>query len=141
MKMALEAAAAQRGLTGDNPAVGCVIVSNDELVAIGATSSGGRPHAEANALAVALDNAAKSTVYVTLEPCAHESKRGPSCATSLVEAQVSRVVCCLEDPDPRTSGAGFERLRSAGIVVEVGLMRDAGIVQVEEFIARVSLRM
>jgi diaminohydroxyphosphoribosylaminopyrimidine deaminase / 5-amino-6-(5-phosphoribosylamino)uracil reductase len=135
MQLALDAAAKQAGLTGYNPAVGCVIVKEGVILAVGATSAGGRPHAEANALEAAAQDCAGSTVYVTLEPCAHESFRGPNCASSLVSAKVARVVACLKDPDPRTSGAGFERLRAAGISVEIGLLAGAGHAQIEDFIA------
>jgi diaminohydroxyphosphoribosylaminopyrimidine deaminase / 5-amino-6-(5-phosphoribosylamino)uracil reductase len=136
MQLALDAAAKQAGLTGENPAVGCVIVKDGVILAVGATSTSGRPHAEANALEAAAQDCAGSTVYVTLEPCAHESSRGPNCASSLVLAGVARVVACLKDPDPRTSGAGFERLRAAGIKVEIGLLAGAGRAQIEGFIAR-----
>jgi diaminohydroxyphosphoribosylaminopyrimidine deaminase / 5-amino-6-(5-phosphoribosylamino)uracil reductase len=136
MQLALDAAAKQVGRTGDNPAVGCVIVRDGVVLAVGATSAGGRPHAEANALAAAAQDCVGSTVYVTLEPCAHESSRGPNCASSLVLAGVARVVACLQDPDPRTSGAGFERLRAAGISVEIGLLAEAGRAQIQGFLAR-----
>jgi diaminohydroxyphosphoribosylaminopyrimidine deaminase / 5-amino-6-(5-phosphoribosylamino)uracil reductase len=136
MQLALDAAAKQVGRTGDNPAVGCVIVKDGEILAIGATSAGGRPHAEANALVAAGKDCVGSTVYVTLEPCAHDSSRGPNCASSLVAAGVARVVACLQDPDPRTAGAGLERLRVAGISVEIGLLATAGRMQIEDFIAR-----
>jgi diaminohydroxyphosphoribosylaminopyrimidine deaminase / 5-amino-6-(5-phosphoribosylamino)uracil reductase len=138
MQLALDAASKQIRLTGDNPAVGCVIVKDGNILAIGATSAGGRPHAEANALAAAGKDCVGSTVYVTLEPCAHESSRGPNCASSLVSAKVIRVVACLKDPDPRTSGAGFERLRAAGVCVEIGLLAVAGRAQIEDFIARLA---
>ncbi|HWK36054.1 bifunctional diaminohydroxyphosphoribosylaminopyrimidine deaminase/5-amino-6-(5-phosphoribosylamino)uracil reductase RibD, partial [Sphingomonas sp.] len=81
---------------------------------------GGRPHAEAMALAQAGVGARGATAYVTLEPCAHVSARGPACAALLVEAGVARVVVALGDPDPRTNGAGIALLRYAGITVEVG---------------------
>ena len=65
-------------------------------------------------------SAAASIVYVTLEPCAHASERGPACADLIVGAGPAKVIVALEDPDPRTTGRGVERLRSAGIQVEVG---------------------
>lgn len=112
---------AARGRTAPNPNVGCVIVSDSgEIVGRGATTPGGRPHAEAVALAEAGEEARGTTVYVTLEPCAHESPRGPACSDLLVGAQPRRVVAALEDADPRTAGRGFERLRAAGIAVKVG---------------------
>jgi diaminohydroxyphosphoribosylaminopyrimidine deaminase/5-amino-6-(5-phosphoribosylamino)uracil reductase len=109
-----------RGTTAPNPNVGCVIVSGDRLLAEGRTHAGGRPHAEAVALEAAGAAARGATVFVTLEPCAHDGGRGPACAELLVDAGVSRVVAAMRDPDPRTDGRGFDRLRAAGIVVEVG---------------------
>jgi diaminohydroxyphosphoribosylaminopyrimidine deaminase / 5-amino-6-(5-phosphoribosylamino)uracil reductase len=133
MTMALKIAASQVGRTGANPAVGCVIAKDEEVVGLAVTSDGGRPHGEANALAQAGDRAVGSDVYVTLEPCAHVSVRGPTCAHSLVDAKVARVFACLEDPDPRTAGAGFSWLRAAGIECHVGLMRSEGQAQIASF--------
>ncbi len=108
------------GRTAPNPSVGCVIVHDGRVVGRGWTQPGGRPHAEAMALAAAGDAARGATAYVTLEPCAHVSPRGPACADLLIAAGVARVVACGEDPDPRTGGQGFARLRAAGIDVAVG---------------------
>ncbi|HEX8620395.1 MAG TPA: bifunctional diaminohydroxyphosphoribosylaminopyrimidine deaminase/5-amino-6-(5-phosphoribosylamino)uracil reductase RibD [Allosphingosinicella sp.] len=109
-----------RGTTAPNPNVGCVIVRDGTVVGRGWTQPGGRPHAEAMALAEAGESARGATVYVTLEPCCHLSDRGPACAGLLVEAGVARVVAALTDPDPRIAGGGFERLRAAGIDVATG---------------------
>ena len=81
----------------------------------GWTGAGGRPHAEAAALAMAGDRARGADVYVTLEPCAHRSQRGPACADLLVTARPARVIAAVQDPDPRTAGSGLARLREAGI--------------------------
>jgi len=108
-------AARGRPLSRPNPAVGCLVVNEGRLVGRGWTQAGGRPHAEAIALAQAGAAARGGTVYVTLEPCAHPSPRGPSCTDLLVAAAPSRVVVGIEDPDPRTAGAGIARLRAAGI--------------------------
>ncbi len=110
-----------RGRTGLNPAVGCVLVRDGRVVGRGWTQPGGRPHAEAMALDQAGDAARGATAYVTLEPCAHQSARGPACADRLVAAGVARVVAGLRDPDPRTDGRGLERLRAAGIMVTAGV--------------------
>ncbi len=120
MARALALAEAAWGTTAPNPSVGCVLVRDGMVVGEGATASGGRPHAEAAALAQAGDRARGATAYVTLEPCAHHSPRGPACADLLVAAGTMRVVAALPDPDPRTHGRGFARLRAAGIAVEVG---------------------
>ena len=109
------------GLTGANPAVGCVIVSGGRVVGRGVTQPGGRPHAEAMALAEAGDAATDATIYVTLEPCAHVSPRGPSCADLLVAARPARIVVAQRDPDRRTDGQGIERLATAGIAVTQGI--------------------
>ncbi len=111
---------AVRGRTAPNPNVGCVIVGADgQLVASGATASGGRPHAEAVALIAAGEKARGATLYTTLEPCAHASERGATCAALIPAAGVVRVVVGVADPDPRTAGQGVEMLRAAGVAVEV----------------------
>jgi diaminohydroxyphosphoribosylaminopyrimidine deaminase / 5-amino-6-(5-phosphoribosylamino)uracil reductase len=133
MRQALELARAQLGRTGANPAVGCLIVRDGEIVGAGATADSGRPHAEAVALERAGDKANGATVYVSLEPCAHQSLRGPTCSTSLIAAGVFRVVASVEDPDPRTKGQGFQALRNASILVEVGLLSEEGLAQIKDF--------
>lgn len=122
--MAAALSLAERGVgrTGNNPSVGCVIVKDGIVVGRGWTQPGGRPHAEAMALTQAGDAAVESTVYVTLEPCAHVSERGAACANLLAEAKPARVVAALADPDPRTAGKGFEALRCAGIDVEPNVL-------------------
>lgn len=115
--LAAAARLASRGrpLSRPNPAVGCILVKDGRVVARGWTREGGRPHAEAAALDHAGEAARSATAYVTLEPCAHRSPRGPACADRLIEAGVARVVVGVEDPDPRTAGEGLARLKSAGI--------------------------
>lgn len=112
-------AARGRPLSRPNPAVGCIIVNDCKVAGRGWTQPGGRPHAEAAALAQAGEAARGSTLYVTLEPCAHRSQRGPACADLIAEANPARVVVGVRDPDPRTAGHGIERLTEAGIAVEV----------------------
>jgi diaminohydroxyphosphoribosylaminopyrimidine deaminase / 5-amino-6-(5-phosphoribosylamino)uracil reductase len=119
MTAALALAARGRARTTPNPNVGCILEKDGRIVGRGWTQPGGRPHAEAEALAQAGDAARGATAWVTLEPCAHQSARGPACADSLIEAGIARVVCATIDPDPRTAGQGFERLRSAGIAVDM----------------------
>ncbi|WCM26544.1 bifunctional diaminohydroxyphosphoribosylaminopyrimidine deaminase/5-amino-6-(5-phosphoribosylamino)uracil reductase RibD [Sphingomonas sp. QA11] len=106
-----------KGLTAPNPNVGCVIVRGHRVVGRGWTQPNGRPHAEAMALAEAGAASGGATCYVSLEPCAHESPRGPACSDLLIAAGVARVVIALHDPDPRTDGDGISRLRAAGIEV------------------------
>lgn len=124
MRAALALAGRNLGRTWPNPAVGCVIVREGRVVGRGWTAIGGRPHAEAEALARAGAAAGGATAYVTLEPCAHVGRAGP-CTQALIDAGVARVVAALEDPDPRTAGKGFAALRAAGIAVEVGIEADA----------------
>lgn len=122
MAAALALAERTRGSTAPNPNVGCVVVRDGVVVGRGWTQPGGRPHAEAMALAQAGARARGATVYVTLEPCAHHSTRGPACADLLVQSGAARVVAALVDPDPRTDGRGIARLRAAGIDVADGLL-------------------
>jgi diaminohydroxyphosphoribosylaminopyrimidine deaminase/5-amino-6-(5-phosphoribosylamino)uracil reductase len=119
MRAALALARRSLGRTWPNPAVGCVIVRDGSVIARGRTQEGGRPHAEADAIAHAGDSLKNATVFVTLEPCSHHG-RTPPCADALVTAGVARVISALEDPDPRVKGQGHARLRAAGIAVEVG---------------------
>lgn len=107
-----------RPASAPNPAVGCIIVKEGRVVGRGWTMPGGRPHAEAVALEQAGTEARGAIVYTTLEPCAHESDRGPSCADLLREAKPARVVIAETDPDSRTDGKGIARLRSSGVAVD-----------------------
>lgn len=109
-----------RGRTAPNPNVGCVIVRDGRVTGRGWTQPGGRPHAEAHAIAAAGDIAG-ATVYTTLEPCAHLSARGPACADLIAAARPARVVIGAGDPDPRTNGLGIERLRGSGIAITTGV--------------------
>jgi diaminohydroxyphosphoribosylaminopyrimidine deaminase/5-amino-6-(5-phosphoribosylamino)uracil reductase len=103
--------------------VGCVVVSpSGEIVGRGFTAPGGRPHAEAVALDRAGTRAAGATIYVTLEPCAHEG-RGAACADVIAAAHPARAVIAMADPDPRTAGHGLKRLRDAGIAVTEGVLQ------------------
>lgn len=111
-------AARGRPLSRPNPAVGAILVRDGRVIARGATQPGGRPHAEAVALEAAGAAARGATLYVSLEPCAHPSPRGPDCAGLIAASGVARVVVGCGDPDPRTAGEGLARIRSAGISVE-----------------------
>ena len=124
MAAALALAERGHGRTAPNPNVGCVLVRDDIVVGRGWTQPGGRPHAEAMALMQAGDAARGTTAYVTLEPCAHRSPRGPACADLLIAAGVARVVAALRDPDPRTDGEGLARLSAAGIETDGDVRAD-----------------
>ncbi len=125
MAEAVALAKSARGRSAPNPNVGCVIVQGGKIVGRGATAQGGRPHAEAVALAEAGAKAKGADVYVTLEPCAHRSERGPDCTSLLIAAEPKRVVVAVIDPDPRTKGKGVRALRGAGIDVKTGIGREA----------------
>jgi len=125
------------GRTSPNPPVGCVIVRDGRVVGRGWTQPGGRPHAEQMALAEAGDAARGATVYTTLEPCAHQSPRGPACSDGLLTAGVARVVAALIDPDPRTAGQGAARLRAAGIAVTLGVRAGDAEDAMAGFLSRV----
>ncbi|GHD47640.1 riboflavin biosynthesis protein RibD [Thalassobaculum fulvum] len=137
MELALRLARAAVGDTAENPPVGCVLVRGGRVVGRGRTAAGGRPHAEAVALAQAGAAERGATAYVTLEPCAHHG-RTPPCAEALVAAGVARVVAAVGDPDPRVDGGGFEILRRAGIAVTVGVGEQAAARAAEGFLARVA---
>lgn len=113
-------------LCAPNPGVGAIIVADDgRVVARGWTMPGGRPHAEAIALAAAGEVTRGATMYVSLEPCAHVSPRGPACADLVAASGLARVVVGCADPDPRTAGQGMERIYAAGIAVELVPSRAA----------------
>ncbi len=116
---------AENGLftTTPNPRVGCVIVRDGEIVGTGWHEKAGGPHAEVLALAAAGARARGATAYVSLEPCSHHG-RTPPCAEALIAAGVARVVAAMQDLNALVAGAGFSRLRAAGIEVESGLMQD-----------------
>lgn len=119
--LAAAAALAERArpLSRPNPPVAALVVNRGVVLGRGWTGAGGRPHAEAVALDQAGDAARGATLYVTLEPCAHRSERGPACADLAVASGLARVVVGVEDPDPRTAGAGLARIAAAGIVADL----------------------
>ena len=128
-----------RGRTAPNPNVGCVIVADGQLIGQGATAAGGRPHAEALALQAAGPAARGATLYTTLEPCAHASERGPTCATTIVQAGIARVVAAIRDPDPRTAGLGLKMLRRGGVKVTTGTGKAAAAASLAGFLTRMAL--
>ncbi len=126
MRRALELAAQARGLAEPNPPVGALLVREGGVVGEGHTQRFGGPHAEVMALRDAADRCRGATMYVTLEPCAHEGKT-PPCAGALVEAGLRRVVVAALDPTPKTRGRGVASLREAGLQVDVGLCREESV--------------
>lgn len=134
MRLAIALGARGLGQVRPNPAVGCVIVRDGRVLARGWTQPGGRPHAEAIALAQC--DARGATAYVSLEPCAHHGKT-PPCADALIKAGVVRVVTALTDPDPRVAGRGHDMLRAAGIEVAEGVEAEAAARVQAGFLKRV----
>lgn len=128
MGLALALGERHLGLTAPNPSVGCVIVKDGRVVGRGWTQPGGRPHAEAEALARAGEAAQGATAYVTLEPCSNWGKT-PPCTKSLIEAGIARVVVGCVDPDPRVDGKGIAGLEQAGIEVRVGVREAEALAQ------------
>ena len=102
-----------KGTTGKNPPVGCVIVKNDILLSYGKTGASGRPHAEEDAINNVSDkkNLIGSSMYVTLEPCAHKNINGLSCAAQIYRAGIKEVFIGCVDPDPRTNKKGINFLK------------------------------
>jgi diaminohydroxyphosphoribosylaminopyrimidine deaminase/5-amino-6-(5-phosphoribosylamino)uracil reductase len=123
MQLALALGRRGQGRVWPNPAVGAVVVRDGVIVGRGWTQAGGRPHAEPEALARAGAAARGATLYVTLEPCSHYGK-SPPCTEAIVAAGIARVVSAIEDPNPEVGGQGHDRLRAAGIAVDVGLCAD-----------------
>lgn len=124
------------GRVWPNPSVGCLIVKDGVIVGRGATQPGGRPHAEVVALEDAGSAARGATAYVSLEPCAHYGKT-PPCADALIRAGIARCIVPIVDPDPRVDGKGLERLRQAGVSVELGLLADEARALNDGFFLRV----
>ncbi|HET9652223.1 MAG TPA: bifunctional diaminohydroxyphosphoribosylaminopyrimidine deaminase/5-amino-6-(5-phosphoribosylamino)uracil reductase RibD, partial [Usitatibacter sp.] len=121
MSRALQLTERGRNTATPNPNVGCVIVKGGRIIGEGAHTKTGELHAEALALAACTESPEGATVYVTLEPCAHQG-RTPPCADALARAKVARVVAAVEDPNPLVHGRGATNLRDAGVRVDIGLM-------------------
>ena len=129
---------AERGAytTRPNPMVGCVLAHGDAIVGEGWHRRAGEPHAEVLALQAAGTSAKGATAYATLEPCAHTGRTGP-CADALIQAGVARVIGAMRDPFPQVDGAGFGKLKAAGIAVESGLMEAQARALNRGFLSRI----
>ena len=114
MQLALNLASARKGLTGDNPSVGCLIVKNDRIISIGQTGYYGRPHAEHNAIKNSLEKVKGSKMYVTLEPCNHYGKT-PPCTNSIIKSGISELIYSMEDIDKKVKGKSFKILSNKKI--------------------------
>src|ERR1700704_5031159 len=124
MRRAFDLARAAVGLASPNPAVGAVVIdSSGKKAGEGTHTYDGIKHAEVLALEQAGGRARSGTLYINLEPCSHQG-RTPPCADAIIAAGIRRVVASMQDPNPAVSGRGFERLRAAGVQVEVGRLED-----------------
>ena len=140
MRRALEQARRGLGRTTPNPIVGACIVNEEGIVVgDGAHERAGEPHAEVHALIEAGERARGATLYCTLEPCCHTGRTGP-CTERIIAAGISRVVAAMEDPFPQVSGRGIAALRAHGIVVDVGVERDAAVRLNQPFLTSVRER-
>ncbi|MGQ0699228.1 MAG: bifunctional diaminohydroxyphosphoribosylaminopyrimidine deaminase/5-amino-6-(5-phosphoribosylamino)uracil reductase RibD [Panacagrimonas sp.] len=136
MPRALELAARGRFTTFPNPRVGCVVFRDGTVVGEGWHERAGEPHAEIHALRAAGEQARGAEMFVTLEPCSHHG-RTPPCADALIAAGLRKVWVAMRDPNPQVAGQGIERLRAAGIEVEVGLLESAARELNRGFVSRV----
>ena len=123
MNLAINLAKNQKGLTGLNPSVGCVIVKNDKILSYGVTNINGRPHAETIALNKSKKENIGSTVYLTLEPCSHFGKT-PPCTNALIKAKVKKVIYATEDQDSRSFKKAKNILKSKKIITKSGLLNN-----------------
>ena len=122
MKLALNLASARKGLTGDNPSVGCLIVKNDRIISIGQTGFEGRPHAEHSAINNSLETLKGSKMYVTLEPCNHYGKT-PPCTNSIIKSGINEIIYGMDDIDKKVKGKSFKILSNKKIKVKKGLLK------------------
>lgn len=125
MVLALKLAAKAAGHTSPNPLVGAVVVQDGHIVGQGYHRRYGEPHAEVEALRQAGPLAREATLYVTLEPCNHHGKT-PPCTAAILAAGICRVVIANSDPNPRVTGGGAALLREKGLIVDLGLLAEAG---------------
>ena len=123
MKLALNLASVRKGLTGENPSVGCVIVKDDRVISIGQTGYDGRPHAEYNAISNTFENLNGSKMYVTLEPCNHYGKT-PPCTNSIIKSGISEIIYSMEDINKKVKGKSFKILTKKNIKVKRGLLKE-----------------
>lgn len=127
-----------QGKTGSNPAVGAVVVQAEKIVGRGHTAHLGGPHAEIQAMKDAGEQTRGSTVYCTLEPCAHWGRTGP-CCEALVKAGIKRVVIGILDPYPKVNGKGVAYLQKNGVEVVIGLYEKEIKEDLSDFLERIEI--
>lgn len=123
MKLAIDLAQSQVGITGLDPLVGAVLVKNGKIISKGYHGEYSSPHAESYAIKKAGKHAKGSTLYINLEPCCHYGNN-PPCTQAIIKAGIKKVIAAMQDPNPLVSGRGFAELREAGIDVEVGMLGE-----------------
>ena len=133
MKLAIYLARARKGLTGDNPSVGCLIVKNDKIISIGQTGFNGRPHAESNAIKNSFQDISGSKMYITLEPCNHYGKT-PPCTKSIIKSGINEVFYSINDIDKKVKGKSFKILSKKNIKVRKGLLKNEAIKLYDSYI-------
>jgi len=126
MKIAIDLAKERKGLTGENPSVGCLIVKNDKIISIGQTGYNGRPHAEFNAINSSFQNLIGSKMYVTLEPCNHYGKT-PPCTKNIIKSGIKEVIYSVNDIDKKVKGKSFQILKRNNIKVKKGILKKETI--------------
>ena len=126
MKLAFNLASSRKGLTGDNPAVGCVITKKKQIISVGRTGLNGRPHAEHNAISNCLDDLKDSKMYVSLEPCNHYGKT-PPCTKNIIKNKISEVYYSIDDIDLKVKGKSYSILKKNNIKVKRGLLKKDAI--------------
>ena len=126
MKLALDLARTRKGLTGDNPSVGCVIVKKDKIISIGQTGYGGRPHAEHNAILNCFDDLKGSKMYITLEPCNHYGKT-PPCTKNIIKNKIDEVYYPIDDIDVKVKGKSYSILKKNNVKVKKGLLKKEAL--------------
>jgi diaminohydroxyphosphoribosylaminopyrimidine deaminase/5-amino-6-(5-phosphoribosylamino)uracil reductase len=135
MKRALELAEQSRNFVSPNPPVGAVLVKNGKIIGEGFHRGPGTLHAEADAINNAIESVEGATLYCTLEPCCsvYEGKRQPPCTDKIIRKKIGRVIVGVNDPNPEVQGKGVNRLRSASIPVEIGILQDETEELIEAF--------
>tara|TARA_B100001093_G_scaffold33649_1_gene29115 strand:- start:1091 stop:2197 length:1107 start_codon:yes stop_codon:yes gene_type:complete len=133
MRLALNLARARKGLTGDNPSVGCVIVKKDKVISVGQTGLKGRPHAEANAISNTHESLKGAKMYITLEPCNHQGIT-PPCTKTIINSGINNVYYPINDIDNRVKGKSLKILKKKDIKVKIGLLKNEALNLYESYI-------
>ena len=133
MRLALKLASTRKGLTGDNPSVGCLITKDDKIISIGQTGYNGRPHAEYNAIKNSYEKLDGSKMYVTLEPCNHYGKT-PPCTNSIIKSGITELIYSIDDIDKKVKGKSFKILSKSKIKVKRGILKDEAKILYDSYI-------